>query len=177
MSKQLEANRANAKKSTGPKSQEGKARSSFNSRKHGLTAKTLVIGDENPADFDELRSGLMEQYDPQSAMEVELVERIAGLLWRLRRIPVFEAAIMRQAEVDERKSAGVKLEGLAEDAIKLRILGVAFIRHGVDTLGKLARHETTIMHLFIKTVQMLQFVQRTRSSNRGEMLIIGHSSA
>ena len=179
MSKQqLEANRANAKKSTGPKSQEGKARSSFNSRKHGLTAKTLVIGDEDPAEFDELRSELMEQYDPQSALEVELVERIAGLLWRLRRIPVFEAAIMRRAEVDDPlKWLELKREGLTEEAIKFRILGDALIRHGVDTLGKLARHETTLMHAFIKTLQMLHFVQSTRSSNRGDTLIIGHSSA
>ena len=100
---QLEANRANAKKSTGPRSQGGKARSRLNSRKHGLTAKTLVIGDEDPAQFDKLRAEVMEQYDPQSALERELVERLSSLLWRLRRIPAFEAAIIdaRRAEVDD----------------------------------------------------------------------------
>ena len=76
--KQLEANKQNAKKSTGPRSQAGKARSRLNSRKHGLTAKTLIIDGECADDFEQLRAELMEQYDPQSAMECELVERLAG---------------------------------------------------------------------------------------------------
>src|SRR4051794_25730968 len=100
---QLEANRANAKKSTGPRSQGGKARSRLNARKHGLTAMTLVIGEEDPAQFNKLRADLMEEYAPQSASESELVERLVSLLWRLRRVPAFEAAIIvaRQAEVDD----------------------------------------------------------------------------
>ena len=90
--KQIEANRANAKRSTGPKTEAGKRRSRRNSRKHGLTAEVLVVGNENAEDFRELREGLMKQYDPQGAMECELMERVAGILWRLRRVPVFEAA-------------------------------------------------------------------------------------
>jgi len=55
---QLRANKANAQKSTGPRTQAGKQRSRLNARQHGLTAKLLVIGDEDPADFDELRASL-----------------------------------------------------------------------------------------------------------------------
>jgi hypothetical protein len=92
--KQVQANRANAEKSTGPRSQAGKDRSRLNSRKHGLTAKMLIIVGEHADDFDQLRAELMAEYDPQSALECELVERLAGILWRLRRVPFFEAAIM-----------------------------------------------------------------------------------
>jgi hypothetical protein len=92
--KQLQANRRNAQRSTGPRSPKGKTRSRLNSRKHGLTAKTLIIVGEHPEDFEQLRSALMEEHNPQSALECELVERIAGILWRLRRVPFFEAAIM-----------------------------------------------------------------------------------
>ena len=101
--KQLAANRANAKKSTGPRGPEGKARSRLNSWKHGLTAKTLIIVGEDADDFDELRAELMDDHDPQSALECELVERLAGILWRLRRVPFFEAAIIdaRQAQLDD----------------------------------------------------------------------------
>jgi hypothetical protein len=60
--KQLQANRANAKKSTGPRSQGGKSRSRLNSRKHGLTAKTLIIVGECADDFDQLRAELMEEH-------------------------------------------------------------------------------------------------------------------
>ena len=92
--KQLHANRANAIKSTGPRSQVGKARSRLNSRKHGLTAKMLIIVGENAADFDQLREELMAEHDPQTVMERELVEGLAGIFWRLRRVPSFEAAIL-----------------------------------------------------------------------------------
>ena len=104
--KQLHANRANATKSTGPRSQAGKARSRLNSRKHGLTAKMLIIVGEDADDFDELRAELMDEYDPQSALECELVERLAGILWRLRRVPFFEAAIFdaRHGQVSRARS-------------------------------------------------------------------------
>jgi hypothetical protein len=68
---QLQANRRNAKRSTGPRSPEGKARSRLNSLKHGLTAKTLVIVGERVHEFDELRAKLIDQYDPQSALECD----------------------------------------------------------------------------------------------------------
>ena len=99
--KQLEANLTNAQKSTGPRTNAGKARSRLNSRKHRLTAKTLIIVGENADDFDQLRADLMNEYDPQSSLECEFVERLAGILWRLRRLPFFEAAILdaRQAQV------------------------------------------------------------------------------
>jgi hypothetical protein len=87
--KKLEANRANARKGTGPRTQAGKARSRLNSRKHGLTAKTLIIVGENADDFEQLRAELMDEYEPQSSLECELVERLAGILWRLRRVPFF----------------------------------------------------------------------------------------
>ena len=173
--KQLSANTFNAKQSTGPRSQSGKARSRLNSRKHGLTAKTLVIGDEDPAQFEKLRAELMEEYDPQSALECELVERLSSLLWRLRRIPAFEAAIIdaRRAEVesDVLKWLELKRRGLTEEALKVRALSDALIQDG-DALGKLARYETTLMHAFTKTLQMLLLLQSNRRSNRGDALVI-----
>ena len=99
--KQLQANRRNAQRSTGPRSPEGKARSRLNSRKHGLTAKMLIIVGECADDFDQLRTGLIDEHDPQSVLECELVERLAGILWRLRRVPFFETAIL-----DARRSTG-----------------------------------------------------------------------
>jgi hypothetical protein len=56
--RQLEANRANAKRSTGPRSADGKAKSSKNSLAHGLTAQDIVIADEDPEEFERLRAGV-----------------------------------------------------------------------------------------------------------------------
>ena len=91
--KQIAANRANAKKSTGPKSAEGRARSSQNSRKHGLTASRMMFDGEDPEDFKDLCEGLKGEYNPQTIVEQELVSYLASLFWRLRRVPHYEVQI------------------------------------------------------------------------------------
>lgn len=101
--KQINANRANGSKSSGPRSLEGKMRSSLNAVKHGLTAETVVIGDEDPREFEKFRKELLDHYGPQAPDERELVGYVAGIYWRLRRFPIFEAAISeaRKAQVSE----------------------------------------------------------------------------
>ena len=93
--KQLHANRANATRSTGPRSQAGKARSRMNALKHGFSSQEIVLEGESAEQFDALRAELEAEFDPTSVMERELVDRLAVLLWRQRRVPVFEAALIR----------------------------------------------------------------------------------
>lgn len=78
-------NRANAQHSTGPRSPYGKSRSSSNSLKHGLTAKTVVLPGEDQAEFDALQDSLMADYNPMTEHETQLVSEIAACLWRLSR--------------------------------------------------------------------------------------------
>jgi hypothetical protein len=59
--KQREANRANARRSTGPKSKQGKSRSKMNAVTHGLTAEHILIPGEKPEDFRKLRDGLVAE--------------------------------------------------------------------------------------------------------------------
>ena len=178
--KQLHANRANATKSTGPRSQAGKARSRLNSRKHGLTAKMLIIVGENADDFDQLRAELMAEHDPQSALECELVERLAGILWRLRRGPFFEAAIIDARHYDAgkwampdvyRTSAQTKEQDKQEAEWERSVhFGYALIKDACsdDALGKLARHEASLMNALTKTLQMLLLLQENRSNTKSE---------
>jgi hypothetical protein len=178
--KQLQANRQNAKRSTGPRSPEGKARSRLNSRKHGLTAKMLIIVGENVDDFDQLRAELMVEHDPQSVLETELVERLAGILWRLRRVPSFEAAILdtRHQQVWNQKDHALpEPEGEVEKELdeeeadweRSVDLGVALMdgRYG-DTLGKIERHETSLMNALTKTLQTLLLLHRDRANSKGD---------
>ena len=101
--RQLEANRSNAKRSTGPKTGLGKARAARNSLRHGLMSRQIVIGDEDPRQFEELRRGLEGDFKLGTTIETELVELLAGQLWRLRRVPVLQAALMqaRREEVGQ----------------------------------------------------------------------------
>ena len=87
----LAANRANAQKSSGPKSDEGKARSSRNSFKHGLYSKQLVLPGENPAELDRLKADLFAEHQPTNTTEELLVNELAEQYWRIRRFRLFEA--------------------------------------------------------------------------------------
>jgi len=83
--KQSEANRRNATKSTGPRTETGKRRSRRNALRHGLTAETTIEGLEDPRDYRSFQQSVAGAFDAQTAVERELVLRLASLLWRLRR--------------------------------------------------------------------------------------------
>jgi hypothetical protein len=80
--RQIEANRRNACKSTGPITEEGKQRSRCNAVRHGLTAETVIGALEDAEDYAAFQAAIIADYDAQSAVERELVLRLASLLWR-----------------------------------------------------------------------------------------------
>ena len=79
------ANQANAQKSTGPKTAEGKARVRLNAVTHGLTAETIVLPFENADEFESMRAGWIEDWKPQTETRLALVELAVAGAWRLRR--------------------------------------------------------------------------------------------
>jgi len=91
--KQLEANRLNSRKSTGPSTDEGKLRSRCNAVRHGLTAETVISSLEDAEDYRGFEAAIVADYDAQSAVERELVLRLASLLWRLRRASIVETGL------------------------------------------------------------------------------------
>ncbi len=95
--RKIAANRRNTGRSTGPSTEESKAISSRNAVTHGLTASGGLLPGERPEDYSLLRDRIFARFAPGDALEDELVERIASLLWRLRRIPAFEAALFAWA--------------------------------------------------------------------------------
>src|SRR5580693_3754072 len=91
--KQFDANRRNARKSTGPITEEGKQRSRCNAVRHGLMAETVIGALEDAEDYDDFQAAIIADYDAQSAVERELVLRLASLLWRLRRTTTMETGL------------------------------------------------------------------------------------
>ena len=94
--RQIEANRRNARLSTGPVTEEGKNRSRRNAVRHGLTAETVIDALEDAEDYAAFEMAVTADYDAQSAVERELVLRLASLLWRLRRATAIEAGLFKQ---------------------------------------------------------------------------------
>ena len=93
--RQIEANRRNARKSTGPTTVDGKQRSRCNAVRHGLTAETVIGALEDAGDYKAFEAAIIADYDAQSAVERELVLRLASLLWRLRRARRWKPAYLR----------------------------------------------------------------------------------
>src|SRR6516162_1310953 len=91
--RQIEANRRNALKSTGPRSEQGKQASRCNAVRHGLTAETVIGALEDAEDYKAFEAAITADYDAQSAVERELVLRLASLLWRLRRATTIETGL------------------------------------------------------------------------------------
>ena len=86
-----EINRANAQKSTGPRTPEGKAVSRRNATTHGLTAQVnALVGDENPDDFLTFRQRMFRDLAPSGPAETSLAEALVAQHWRLQRIPSIE---------------------------------------------------------------------------------------
>jgi len=97
--RQIEANRRNALKSTGPKTEAGKHSSRCNAVRHGLTAETVIGALEDAEDYKAFEAAIIADYDAQSAVERELVLRLASVLWRLRRATIMETGLFEiQAE-------------------------------------------------------------------------------
>src|SRR3954447_13639748 len=93
--KQIEANRRNARRSTGPTTAEGKLRSRRNAVRHGLTAETVIGALEDAEDYKAFEAAVIADYDAQSAVERELVLRLASLLWRIRRATTMETGLFQ----------------------------------------------------------------------------------
>jgi hypothetical protein len=91
--RQIEASRRNALKSTGPKTETGKQVSRRNAVRHGLTAETVLSALEDAEEYKAFEAAITADYDAQSAVERELVLRLASILWRLRRATTMETGL------------------------------------------------------------------------------------
>ena len=143
---QIASNRANAQRSTGPRTATGKSASSRNSLRHGLTAKQIVIPGEDPAAYDSLRQELHEDYAPANAAEATLVDQIAEHTWRLQRVRRAEtvtfARLMRERDTD-------------------RAMSAALIDQYGD-LEKIRRYEITIERSYHRALEQLRKLQKER---------------
>ena len=74
--KQLIANQANARRSTGPRTAAGKNKSRYNALKHGLTGARVVVPGEDPGEYDAFCSRLMSEFAPQSTFEEDLIDKL-----------------------------------------------------------------------------------------------------
>ena len=139
--RKLKANRANAQKSSGPKTDQGKHNSSRNATKHGLLSKDLVVSEkEDRKEFEQLLKELIEDFQPRNRVELSLVEPVAISDWRFRRALRAEAAEIGSDPV------------MAFD----RVLPNA------DETNKILRYGQTVHRQKMQVLQLLETLQQRR---------------
>src|SRR6266481_279189 len=164
--KQIQAARENGAKSKGPKTPEGKQRSSQNATQHGMLAETLVLQNENQAEFETLRAAYFDQYQPIGPTETHLVQQIIACEWRQHRSWAFETALfddeMARMEpklekeyvvIDEATRAAHSWKSLSDSSNSLRLL---------------TRYEASLHRRYLRAIKTLTELQTARKAAETE---------
>ena len=164
---QIKANRNNAKKSTGPRTEEGKSRAAKNSLKHGLLARDTVLPGEDPADFDRQLAALEADIQPANSLEFELVRQITDAQWRMRRLTRLETGFLAAALDEIRRY----MEKRRPDELRpgydgeTQLLGSAMLDR-TQALVHLARYDGHLSRRFFRAVKQLADLRRDESKAR-----------
>lgn len=162
--RQITANRRNAQKSTGPVTPEGRAAVRLNSVTHGLTAQTIVLPGEDPAEFQSLLDAYEAEFAPATRSEADLIEQMAMATWRLRRLRKIEAsyyAYKLDDDADRRDEYHSDLDDFGKLAYLVRDASAARV------LANLSRHEMRLersYHVALRDLLRLRAERRTGPS-------------
>jgi hypothetical protein len=99
--KQVEANRQNALRSTGPKTPEGVEGCKMNACRHGIRALQTVVPGEDADEWEAHRAAIVDDLAPHGALEFALAEQVALKLWRLGRVLLFERDLIANAQAED----------------------------------------------------------------------------
>ena len=154
---QQQANKENAQHSTGPRTTEGKQRSSQNAIKHGLCALDPLIPGEDPEAFQEHFCEIELDLQPATAIESNLVEQIADVSWRLKRLSRIEAAVIT-AFYDATAEQPIN-QGNDTD----QLLGKALAHHDrLDALNRLSRYEAQLARRYHRALKEFRDLRKER---------------
>jgi len=144
-------------KSTGPRTPEGKQRSSLNAFRHGLTGQTVVISPADQKSHGEFCADFLRDYQPVGALEHQLVQNIANCLWRLNRIAANEQSLLALDTVHCEDG----IHSTDDRAITAGASARAFEMH-VKTLATLSIYEQRIARQFERALKLLKETQAER---------------
>lgn len=194
----IESNRRNALRSTGPRTDEGKAIVARNAMTHGLRAEHVLIEGESEEEFAEFREAMVDYYEPAGVLEESLVCKIIVGFWRQWRASRIENEIMYclgeepvgskgssqpfrviirktyeggREETEEPPGRMPEDEPKPVETKRRRTLGEAVIAglEGTGILNKFIRYEAHIDRMLSRSIRELERVQEKRK--RAESII------
>jgi hypothetical protein len=152
----IEINRANAQRSTGPKTEAGKQRSSLNALRHGLTGQIVVMPTEDLQAYQLHLESFTDEYHPQGASESHLVQALADTSWRLNRVAALETNLLTLGVTHSSPIPGAPPQ--IQDAFSI----VAALESQSKALSNLSLHSQRLSRQFERTLVQLRDLQKTR---------------
>jgi hypothetical protein len=156
--KQLAANRANAQKSTGPKSTAGKQRSSLNALRHGLTGQVVVMPEEDLAAYHHFLTDLTASLDPAGPLETQLAQSYAAFQWRINRAAALDETLLTLGNMEELVANLVIDHPQAHNATS----NAKTFRNHSDAFSRLALYSQRLINQAEKVFKQLQQLQADR---------------
>ena len=163
--KQFEANRRNAELSTGPKTEEGKCRSSLNARRHGLTGQVSAMTEEDRAAHDEFSAAMHKDLAPEGAVETQLAQRIATDSWRLNRISAVEDNLFALGFTEHAEEVDADHPEIHAALTAARVFAAE-----AKTFQLLTLYEQRLNRAVQKNLAMLQEIQTKRKADRKDAM-------
>jgi len=143
-------NRANSQHSTGPRTEEGKARSSQNALRHGLLSRTPVLRSEDQAAYEQHCRQFFDEHRPATPTETQLTQELADTSWRLNRVSALEAELLNRAAHPANEEAAIAFDIVdAHRAISI-----------------LSLHSARLSRQFQRALEQLREIQSDRLARR-----------
>jgi hypothetical protein len=154
---QINANRLNAQKSTGPTSPEGKAKSALNALKSGIDALSHIICGEDPAELETLTEQFLQHYQPADPVQLSLVDTLISAEWIQRRLRRIEAQLWTY-RVDILDQNLTRAEFVNPTIQRNSPLGHAY-HAALDPFTRIQRRIDATNRMFLRTLKALQDLQ------------------
>jgi hypothetical protein len=163
---QIDANRRNAKKSTGPVSAEGKAACSRNALKSGIYASSHVIPGEDPVELEDLTAAYFHQYQPADPTQLALVDTLAATEWTQRRLRRTEAELWA-FQIDSLDQNLTRAEFTDASFQHKSPLARSYL-NALDAFSRLQRRIESTNRMYLRTLKALQDLQKARPEQAGQ---------
>lgn len=157
-----ETNRENARKSTGPRTPEGKRRSALNATRHGLTSQVIVLPQEDLTAYQTFARAIVADLSPAGALEIQLAQSIADISWQLNRARALENNLHTLAAIDNADSIGTE-----HPQVHSALTVAGGFRNQHPALANLSAHQHRLARQFERAYAQLHQIQARRGPNSG----------
>jgi hypothetical protein len=163
---QIDANRKNSKKSTGPKSPEGKAACSQNALKSGIYAFSHVIRGEDPAELEALKAGFLQHHQPSDPTQLALVDTLIATEWTQRRLRRIEAELWA-CQLEDLDQNLTRAEWIDPGFQHPSPLGRCY-QNALEAFSRVQRRIESTNRMFLRTLKALHDLQKSSADQTGQ---------